>query len=129
MSEWVAIVSADELADGQMRAVDGPDRKLLVARVGDEFYVTQEHCPHLGGNLAKGVLEGTVVTCPLHHSRFDLRDGHCVRWTDWKGAVLEVAEAVRHPRPIVTYDVKVDDGEVWVGPARPLAEAPAPTGE
>jgi 3-phenylpropionate/trans-cinnamate dioxygenase ferredoxin component len=123
MSDWVSIVSTEGFSDGEMRAVDGPDRKLLVARVGDEFLVTQEHCPHLGGNLAKGTLEGTVVTCPLHHSQFDLTDGRCVRWTDWKGAVLDVAQAVRHPRPLVSYESKVEEGQVWLGPARPPASS------
>ena len=129
MSEWVSIVSMEGFSDGEMRAVDGPDRKLLVARVGDEFFVTQEHCPHLGGNLAKGTLDGTVVTCPLHHSMFDLTDGRCVRWTDWKGAVLDVAQAVRHPRPLVTFEAKAEDGQVWLGPARPATPVVEPAAE
>ena len=63
--------------------------------------------------------------CHLHHSQFDLADGHVVRWTDWSGAVLTIAEPARHPRPLRTYEVKIEDGKVFVGPEiPPPAEAP-----
>ena len=62
-----------------------------------EFYITQEHCQHMGGNLAKGKLDGAIVTCPLHHSQYDLRDGHVVRWTDWKGSLESMNIAMQAP--------------------------------
>ena len=58
-----------------MRASDVEGHEFLVARVGDRYFVTDNHCPHLGGRLSKGNLEGTVITCHLHHSQFDLTDG------------------------------------------------------
>jgi 3-phenylpropionate/trans-cinnamate dioxygenase ferredoxin subunit len=121
-SEFLELLAVDDLEAGTMAARDHPGggRKLLVARVGDGFYVTQEHCPHMGANLAKGTLEGTVVTCPLHHSRFDVTDGRVVRWTDWEGALQKMGESVRHPRPLQTYEVRVEGGKVLVGPEKPL---------
>jgi nitrite reductase/ring-hydroxylating ferredoxin subunit len=124
MSEWTELLPAGELADGQMKAMEGPDRKLLVARVGDDFYVTQAHCQHMGANLAKGTLEGAVVTCPLHGSQYDVTDGHVIRWTSWTNpALCDANEAVRPRRALQTYDVKVEAEAVWVGAERPLAEA------
>ncbi len=70
--------------------------------------------PHMGGKLSEGKLEKTIVTCPLHHSQFDLRDGHVVRWTDWSGVKLSLAKVVRSPRPIKTYRVKIEGGRVVV---------------
>ena len=75
----------------------------------------------MGGNLAKGKLDGNVVTCPLHHSQLDLTTGAIIRWTDWTGPLDSVSEAIRHPRPLVTYAVAVADGKVLIGPANPLA--------
>ncbi len=36
-------------------------------------------CPHQRASLARGEIEGSVVTCPAHGSRFDLISGERVR--------------------------------------------------
>ncbi len=124
--EFLELMPADEIQNGGMTAYDHPGggHKLLVARVDDEFYITQEHCQHMGGNLAKGKLEGTVVTCPLHHSQYDITDGRVIRWTDWTGGLATMNEAIRHPRSLVAYESKIHDGKVFVGPEKPLAPVP-----
>jgi 3-phenylpropionate/trans-cinnamate dioxygenase ferredoxin subunit len=68
----------------------------------------------MGGHLANGRLEGTVVTCPRHGSRFDLRDGSVIRWTDFSGLGLRLAKTLRSPRPLQTYPVRVEDGRLLV---------------
>ncbi len=122
--DFLELMRAEELVEGEMTAYDNPSggQKLLVAHVGDDFFVTQEHCAHMGANLAKGKLEGTVVTCPLHHSQYDLTDGAVVRWTDWTGGLATMNEAFRHPRSLVAYETRVEDGTVYVGPEKSLAE-------
>lgn len=124
MSDFIEVGSVVEFGDGEMREVAVDGHELLVARVGEAFYVSDARCPHLHGHLTKGSLEGTVVTCPLHHSQFDLTDGHCVRWTDWSGPVKTMAEFARHPRPLRVYEVEVADGKVLIGPEK-LPSAPA----
>jgi 3-phenylpropionate/trans-cinnamate dioxygenase ferredoxin subunit len=124
MSGFIEVTRTDGLEPGAMREVEVDGHKLLVARVGDAYHVTDARCPHLGGNLAEGVLEGTVVTCPRHHSQFDLADGSCLRWTDWTGAVLTVAELAKHPRPLRAYNSKVEDGKVFVGPQKTPGRVP-----
>jgi 3-phenylpropionate/trans-cinnamate dioxygenase ferredoxin subunit len=86
----------------------------MLARVGQKVYAAQNWCPHLGGNLSKGTLEGTVVTCPRHHSQFDLRDGKVLRWTTWSPVVLFFAKLVKPPRPLKTYAVSVEAGDIYV---------------
>jgi 3-phenylpropionate/trans-cinnamate dioxygenase ferredoxin component len=119
MSDFIELTDTEGLEPGMMRRVALESHEFLVARVGDEYYVTDGRCAHLGGDLSRGVLNGTVVTCPLHHSQYDLTDGRVLRWTDWSGVVLSVAELLRHPRPIRAYDSKVEDGKVLVGPQKP----------
>jgi nitrite reductase/ring-hydroxylating ferredoxin subunit len=36
-------------------------------------------CSHAGALLSRGTVVDCVVTCPLHESQFDVRDGHIVR--------------------------------------------------
>jgi 3-phenylpropionate/trans-cinnamate dioxygenase ferredoxin component len=121
MSDYIEVASVVEFGDGDMREVAVDGHELLVARVGDAFYVADARCPHLHGRLTKGTLEGTVVTCPLHHSQFDLTDGRCVRWTDWSGPVKTMAELARHPRPLRVYEAEVNGGKILVGPEKPPA--------
>lgn len=116
MSEFIDLTGTEGLEEGAMRVAELDGHVLLVAHVGGKYYVTDARCPHLGGHLENGVLEGTVVTCPRHHSQFDLTDGRVVRWTGWTGVVKSVAELARHPRPLRTYEVKVEAGRVLVGP-------------
>ena len=115
------LIETEALADGQMKAVELDGHELLVAHVGDSYYVADARCPHMGGHLADGTLEGTIVTCPRHHSQFDLADGRVVRWTDWTGAVRSVGQLLRHPRSLRVFEVTVEDGKVMVGPQKPPA--------
>jgi len=119
MGDYSDVLGVDDLANGAMTDVETGEETLLLARVGDAFYASQGRCPHLHGHLAKGTLDGTVVTCPRHGSQFDLTDGHVVRWTDWTGVVESVGEALRHPRPLRMYEVRVEGGRVLVGPEKP----------
>jgi 3-phenylpropionate/trans-cinnamate dioxygenase ferredoxin subunit len=124
MDDFIELTSTEDFEPGAMREIEVDGHKFLVARVGDSFHVTDGRCPHLGGHLAEGVLDGSIVTCPRHHSQFDLRDGSCVRWTDWTGAALTVAELAKHPRPLRAYDSKVEGGRVYVGAQKPPGRVP-----
>lgn len=118
MSDFIDVLGTGDVQDGQMTEVKVDGHAFLVARIGDEYLIADGRCPHLHGNLTKGTLEGAVVTCPLHHSQFDLRDGSVVRWTDFSGAILSVASAVRHPRPLRVYEVRIAGGRVLAGPQK-----------
>jgi len=80
MSEFTEVYKIDELKDGTIKAVNVGGRQIPLARVGDKYYAVDNLCPHMNGNLSEGKLEGTVVTCPLHGSQFDISNGRGVRW-------------------------------------------------
>lgn len=71
-------VPMTELADGAMLPgqVDGEDALLL--RHGEQLYAVGSSCTHYHANLAEGVLEGTTLRCPMHHSRFDVTTGEAL---------------------------------------------------
>jgi len=114
MTEFIRVAAITDLKSGSMRKISVAGYELLLARAGDRFYCTDAYCPHLGGDLSKGILAGTVLTCPLHHSQFDISDGNVLRWTDLEGKVLVAAKRQRPPRPLVTYPVKVEGEAVLV---------------
>jgi 3-phenylpropionate/trans-cinnamate dioxygenase ferredoxin subunit len=114
MSPLIDIGATDDLADGAIKMVSVEGRDLLLARVGGDYYAADDRCPHMGGRLSHGRLEGTVVTCPRHGSRFDLTDGHVVRWTKWSGITLSLAKILRSPRPIKIYRVQPQGDRLMV---------------
>ncbi len=61
---FVEIATTDELMDGTMKMATIEGREILLARIGDNYYSADNRCPHMGGNLSMGKLNGTVVTCP-----------------------------------------------------------------
>ncbi len=114
MSTFVGVAKTDEFADGSMKHVSVGGQEIFLARVGDRYYSADNRCPHMGGKLSQGTLEGTIVSCPRHHSQFDLTDGHVVRWTDWTGIMLAAGKLLKSPRPIKTHDVKLEGDRILV---------------
>jgi 3-phenylpropionate/trans-cinnamate dioxygenase ferredoxin component len=114
MSDYVVVGNAADLSSGTMKEYNVQGINVLVAKVGNVVYATQGRCPHMGGVLAEGKLDGTVVTCPRHASQFDLKDGHVVRWTSGEGLGYQVFKLLKSPRPLKTYETKVADGKIQV---------------
>lgn len=103
-----------EMKNGTMKEISVDGREILLARVDDQYYATDNRCPHMGGNLSQGKLEGTVVTCPKHNSQFDLKNGRVVRWLKGSGLISAVGKALKSPRPLITYNVKVQDDKILI---------------
>jgi len=114
MGRLIDVGATDDVADGAIKMVTVEGRDLLLARVGEKYYAADDRCPHMGGRLSQGRLEGTVVTCPRHGSRFDLADGHVVRWTEWSGITLSLAKIFKSPRPIKIYRVQAQGDRLLV---------------
>jgi 3-phenylpropionate/trans-cinnamate dioxygenase ferredoxin subunit len=98
------VAKIQELKSGTMKMVMAEGREILLVRVGDKYFATDNRCPHMNGDLSQGKLEGTIVTCPRHGSQFDLTNGQVVRWL--KGGTLKPPKAIR------VYNVKVEGGKV-----------------
>lgn len=102
------IGTVNDLENGEMKKVQVDGKDLLVVRVDDTYYCADNRCPHMGGDLSQGSLQGTVVSCPKHHSQFDVADGHVVRWTEFSGAKLRITKLLKSPRSLKTYEVTID---------------------
>jgi nitrite reductase/ring-hydroxylating ferredoxin subunit len=112
MQEFVKVADAAEIPTGRLKLVDVHGTRVAIANVDGSFYAFSDECTHDGGPLSEGDLEGEIVTCPWHFSRFNVRTGEIVE---------SPAEEV-----VDTYEVKVEDGAVYVGPPRgPGSHPPA----
>jgi 3-phenylpropionate/trans-cinnamate dioxygenase ferredoxin subunit len=114
MADIIEVTGANKIKNGQMKMFHVGNKEIVIAKVNDRYYAANNRCPHMGGQLSQGKLEGTIVTCPRHHSQFDLTDGHVVRWTDWSGIKLSLSRVVKSPRPLKMYGVRVEGNKVFI---------------
>ena len=64
---------------GAPRVVTADDgRRFAVFSIDGGFRVTDAECPHNGGPLAQGRVDGSRLVCPWHWYRFDLDSGTCL---------------------------------------------------
>ena len=82
--------------EGRQVAVDG--REIAVFRVGEKVYAFDNTCPHQGGPLSEGMIDGTQVVCPWHAWVFDMETGQC-----------PVASQMK----IDTFPARVENGDVF----------------
>jgi 3-phenylpropionate/trans-cinnamate dioxygenase ferredoxin subunit len=113
MGEFTEVSKIDDLKNGMMKSVNVAGHQILLAMVGDKYYAVDNLCSHMKGNLSQGKLEGTVVTCPMHGSQFDISNGQVVRWL--KGGLMsKIGGALKPSKDLTAYNVKVEDGRVLV---------------
>jgi 3-phenylpropionate/trans-cinnamate dioxygenase ferredoxin subunit len=113
MSKFTEVAKIEELKSGTMKKVIAEGHEILLARVGDKYYTADNRCPHKKGDLSRGKLEGTVVTCPVHGSQFDISNGHVVRWL--KGGLMsKLGSALKMSKALTVYNLKVENGKVLV---------------
>ena len=77
-NEFVPVLPDAELEEGEMKRVDAGGVSVLLVRLEGAVCALAHTCSHLGGPLSEGKLEGDVVQCPWHGSRFNVRDGSVV---------------------------------------------------
>jgi nitrite reductase/ring-hydroxylating ferredoxin subunit/dissimilatory sulfite reductase (desulfoviridin) alpha/beta subunit len=100
--EYVSVARADAIPPGSATAVAVDGRAVAVANTGGTFCAVADTCPHAGGSLGRGTVDGWSLTCPLHDATFDLRSGE---------ALSGPADA-----PVPVYPVRVENGDVQVAP-------------
>ena len=73
MSTPIPLIELSALPEGRGRRICKAGLDLAVFRIGDAVY--DDSCPHQGGSLSNGKLQGTRVTCPVHGLKFNLDSG------------------------------------------------------
>jgi nitrite reductase/ring-hydroxylating ferredoxin subunit/uncharacterized membrane protein len=106
VKEYVAVGIPDDFVEGQMRKVDAEGMAVLMVRYQGTLWAISDVCSHAGGPLDEGKLNGNVVTCPWHGSRFRVDNGGIRRGpATFNQPVLNVREAdgrveVKLPYPL-----------------------------
>jgi len=74
----VKVLALSELPPGKGVLVTVNGHDVAVFRRGEEILGIGNDCPHQGGSLCDGWVEGEIVICPVHGWEFDMRTGACM---------------------------------------------------
>jgi len=75
VTDWTDVGLIADCREGKMVRAQAGDMPVLLVRLGDRLNVIAATCSHAGGPLDEGKLEGDIVICPWHSSRFCVADG------------------------------------------------------
>jgi nitrite reductase/ring-hydroxylating ferredoxin subunit len=79
VAEFVSVSQGGLPEPGGVAAFEVRGERIAVANVGGALHAFDDLCPHRQCSLADGELEGPVITCPCHGSRFDVTTGQRLR--------------------------------------------------
>lgn len=75
MGEFKTIANKSEIPPGQGKIFEIDGNSIAIWNLSGNFYAFQSVCPHRGGPVGEGEMEGNVITCPWHGWSFDVTTG------------------------------------------------------
>lgn len=107
MSEGILVANLQDIPEGEgiaiASSITGTADNIALLRDEDgSVWALDDTCTHETASLADGWVEDGHVECPLHSSKFCLKDG-----------AVQGLPATRSTCP---HRVEVRDGEVWLFP-------------
>lgn len=100
MANFIKVGRADEIAAGEKKIYEVDGIEVVVVNLGGEYFCVEDVCTHDGGPLGEGELRDGQLVCPRHGARFDVRTGDALSLPAFE--------------PVPTYQVKVEDGDLYV---------------
>jgi nitrite reductase/ring-hydroxylating ferredoxin subunit len=116
----VRIGTVDDFPQGKIRIVRAESVMVVVNHTPDGFYAVENRCPHWGFPIGLGQVEGDIITCPFHGSKFDMRTGQNLDWVpglvgikmpNWSRQLLMMG---KQPTNIQTFEVSQEGDSLYV---------------
>jgi nitrite reductase (NADH) small subunit len=99
MARFVKAAEKSDLTEGSGKVVNVEGRSIALFRVKNDYFALANVCLHRGGPLGEGNLNGSVVTCPWHGWKFDVRTGS-----------FTIIPTLK----VVSYKIKEQDGSLMI---------------
>lgn len=96
------IANVTDIPLGKTLVVQVPDgREIALFNIEGNIYALDNTCPHMGGPLGEGELEGSCITCPWHGWQFDVKTGLCSNMPGEDATSIQI---------------EIKNGEVFINP-------------
>lgn len=97
---WNVVAKEEDVAAGEAIVVEAAGKRLALCNTGEGIFAIDDVCTHDGGPLDQGKLDGKEIECPRHGARFDVTTGRAL--------------CLPAVRPVRTYPVRIEGGEVEI---------------
>ncbi len=103
-SDFIPIANINDLPPGTCTSIETEDWGVALFNVDGHIFALNNTCPHAGGPLGEGIIEGEHVACPWHDWKFHIPTGICQKnpTPSWNVACYEVRvveETIQIARP------------------------------
>ena len=102
---FTEVAQVNEVPTGTMKSYSVGGKQILAANIDGKLYAINSVCTHAGGDLSKGKLEGKIVTCPRHGSKFDVTTGKSISGPKIGFLRLKTKDET-------AYEVKVEENKI-----------------
>jgi nitrite reductase/ring-hydroxylating ferredoxin subunit/uncharacterized membrane protein len=99
-TKFTRVMLEGQLTDNMLIKAMAGDTPILLYKRGNTVCAISETCSHAGGPLSEGEVDGNVVQCPWHGSRFDICTGLV------KGGPATISQ--------VRYETRIQNGQIEV---------------
>lgn len=97
---FVRVAALADLPPNSLLQVEVDGVKVCLAHADEQIYAFADNCSHRDFPLSAGTIDDGTIECTWHGARFDMASGRATRLPAIK--------------PIRTYEVKVEGGEIYV---------------
>ena len=96
---FVKVGTIDALPSGKVMEAEVGGNMYAICNLGGELSAFEGVCPHAGGPLGQGNLDGNLLICPWHGWEYDCRTG-----------ANDYDESVK----LAKYPVKIEGGDILI---------------
>ena len=100
MAEFVKVAITTDLNPGEGKAVEVEGKEIALFNIDGDYFAIDDGCPHEGGPLSEGWVEGDEVTCPWHGAIYNIKTGE--------------DQAPPAPHGVTKYNVRVQGTDVEI---------------
>jgi 3-phenylpropionate/trans-cinnamate dioxygenase ferredoxin component len=104
---YIKIAQESEIGNGTMKVFKLDNKEILLLNISGGYFAIDAKCSHMGSDLSKGTLEGSILVCPRHHSKFDVTNGKVI-----SGPKIPLF----HPKikDLKSYPIKTEEGSIYI---------------
>jgi nitrite reductase (NADH) small subunit len=103
----IKVAQVSQLPPGVMKSFPAGDKQVLIINYEGKYYAIDNKCPHAGGRLSEGKLEGKILSCPNHINSYDITTGRRVPG-------LKIGSSTEKSLDATVYEIKVEGNSIKV---------------
>ena len=98
--EYIQVSDTTDIELGNSVSVNVNGTKILICNTEEGFFAVQDMCTHALVPLCGGLIQGTLISCPLHGAVFDLKSGQVMSPPAFEN--------------LLTFDLKITGSSIYI---------------